>query len=582
MNKPERVDARNALAGLKRGTKCDFFRTISEQMFESNMKSESRFNLPLPDGRSLERPETRGVTVARAVALFVFWKDDERLSLKKRTESMGQLHVGMMGRVTKKSAGSAAAMLMACAGLTGCEVNSYMDPSVIGRWEHTPTEMPILDRIASIEGETGESVEYSDPTPEDLIPQAQTYRIGPGDELIVRAYDLVEEGQPEEFEVSVDPRGYVEISQLGRIRVSGKTTEEARIALEEAAKRLLSNPLISVTATSQRNQTFHLVGGVTQPGPYFIPKADYRLLEAITAGGRFDEQISDVYVIRQVALSSVIKGIEPETTGATAESPAGSTPAAPKGEELLDIIDAIAPEEKKPEGGASPAAFATTKPQPETGRAPAVDLVEGVTKRASESTSNWVFLNGQWVQLPGKRPTGPATQANGADDLVTQRVIRVPLQELLAGKQSINIVVRPGDVIRVPSPETGNVYLGGQIARPGSFQLPSNGKLTLMRAVFSAGGLSEMAVPERVELTRMVGRDRQATIRLNLREISKAQQPDVYLKPDDQINFGTNFWAMPLAVIRNGFRASYGFGFLLDRNFGNDVFGAPPGTFGSN
>jgi len=29
-------------------------------------------------------------------------------------------------------------------------------------------------------------------------------------------------------------------------------------------------------------------------------------------------------------------------------------------------------------------------------------------------------------------------------------------------------------------------------------------------------------------------------------------------------------------VIRGGLRASYGFGFLLDRNFGNDVFGAPP------
>jgi polysaccharide export outer membrane protein len=29
-------------------------------------------------------------------------------------------------------------------------------------------------------------------------------------------------------------------------------------------------------------------------------------------------------------------------------------------------------------------------------------------------------------------------------------------------------------------------------------------------------------------------------------------------------------------VFRNGFRVTYGFGFLLDRNFGNDVFGAPP------
>jgi hypothetical protein len=51
--------------------------------------------------------------------------------------------------------------------------------------------------------------------------------------------------------------------------------------------------------------------------------------------------------------------------------------------------------------------------------------------------------------------------------------------------------------------------------------------------------------------------------------------PDVYLKPDDRINVGTNFWAYPLAVVRNGFRVSYGFGFVLDRNFGDEVFGPP-------
>ena len=34
--------------------------------------------------------------------------------------------------------------------------------------------------------------------------------------------------------------------------------------------------------------------------------------------------------------------------------------------------------------------------------------------------------------------------------------------------------------------------------------------------------------------------------------------------------------SVSLAVVRGGLRATYGFGFLLDRNFGNDVFGAPP------
>ena len=50
--------------------------------------------------------------------------------------------------------------------------------------------------------------------------------------------------------------------------------------------------------------------------------------------------------------------------------------------------------------------------------------------------------------------------------------------------------------------------------------------------------------------------------------------------PNDHINIGTNFWAFPLAVVRGGLRVSYGFGLLADRNFGNDIFGAPPRTIG--
>jgi len=102
------------------------------------------------------------------------------------------------------------------------------------------------------------------------------------------------------------------------------------------------------------------------------------------------------------------------------------------------------------------------------------------------------------------------------------------------------------------------------------------GRLTLTRAITSAGGLNGLAIPERVDLTRIVGVNEQATIMLNLRAIQEGTQPDVYIKPDDRINVGTNFWATPLAVLRGGFRTSYGFGFLLDRNFGNDVFGPPP------
>ena len=95
-------------------------------------------------------------------------------------------------------------------------------------------------------------------------------------------------------------------------------------------------------------------------------------------------------------------------------------------------------------------------------------------------------------------------------------------------------------------------------------------------AVAAAGGLGQLAIPERVDLTRVVGDNKEATVRLNLAAIRARTEPDLVLKSDDHIIIGTNWIATPLAIIRNGFRATYGFGFLLDRNFGNDVFGPPP------
>jgi len=54
------------------------------------------------------------------------------------------------------------------AALGGCSLDSYMNPSITGRWEATPTTVPILDRIAAIEDSTGVWVDESLLTPANL------------------------------------------------------------------------------------------------------------------------------------------------------------------------------------------------------------------------------------------------------------------------------------------------------------------------------------------------------------------------------------------------------------------------------
>jgi polysaccharide biosynthesis/export protein len=517
-----------------------------------------------------------------------------------------------------------------CAGLSGvmggCWMDQgFLDPSIAGRWQPTPTIMPILDRIAAIEEDTGEMVEVTDPVPGDLIPLPVSYRIGAGDQLDVTLYDLIETNRPELYQVVVDARGFIELPQLGRINVMSLTTEEATDAIKQAMRRLVAEPLVLVVAKAQRQQTFNVIGAVESPGPYFIPRADYRLLEALTAGGRIDESIEQVYIIRQIPLSEdVTKGQGVQQPGATPGGP--STPPADRSQDLMNTIDRIAPPTQPPPppppAANPPAAPPSTppadqsqpakpgpepvvplpgaepaKPTPQPTPAPSAQPSQGQpkpppvielpdnTKPATPDTGTakptpegggWIFVNGKWVQAGrGNQPeAGRATPPT--QNLITQRIIRVPLKPLLQGKQTYNIIVRPGDVVHVPQPPVGLVYMAGQVARPGPYQLPSTGGLTIMRAIDAAGGFGTLAIPERIELTRLLDKNREATIMVDGRAIAQRTQPDVYLKPNDRINVGTTWWALPLAVIRNGFRASYGFGFVFDRNLANDILGPEP------
>ena len=78
----------------------------------------------------------------------------------------------------------------------------------------------------------------------------------------------------------------------------------------------------------------------------------------------------------------------------------------------------------------------------------------------------------------------------------------------------------------------------------------------------------KLAWPKNALLIRRIGDNEEQIIPLDLVAIIRNEQPDLFLKPNDQIAVGSNACAPFLAVIRNAFRFSYGGGFVYDRNFG--------------
>jgi protein involved in polysaccharide export with SLBB domain len=558
-----------------------------------------------------------------------------------------------------------AACLAFAAGMVGCEVDSFFDPSVVGRWEFTATELPILERLDIIEDDQGDFDEAVDVTPADLEPVIEEYRFGPGDVVRVETWDLFGSGQLYPFERLVDGRGMIDLGVIGEVRAQGLSAIELKRAVAEAISMqgLVVNPTVSVVPLQQRQVSFSLYGAALRgSGTYFISKPDYRMLQALTDAGGIAQSVQEVYVIRQVPLTpetseGVTPGGQPYRDPGTGMTPTDE----PEPLDLEQYLEQTLSEDQ-PEGSApamlpgdvhrrsnrvprqpsippeapvttatpttttttvepvTPAAETTTEPEPapidlpegepatepstvrdapvvipsptgETdGDSPIIDLPDdagSAAAEAEEAPTPYIFVNGEWVLAQPRREGEDGESGIGADDAVTymdpitgrvmsQTIIRVPVDELLAGEARYNLVIRPGDVIRVPTPPQGNIYLGGEVLRPGTYNLPFSGKLTVKQAVIAAGGLNALAIPERVDLIRRISSDREAVVRLNLRAIFEGTEPDLFLKPEDIINVGTNWTAAPIAVMRNGFRASYGFGFLLDRNFGNDIFGPPP------
>ncbi len=484
------------------------------------------------------------------------------------------------------------------ASLGGCIGNdSFLNPSVTGRWEHTPTRVPILEHLAAIETPADDWVEISEITNEDLIPQSSVYRVSSGDVLTLSIWDLISTNQVEILIRQVDPNGYVEVPQLGRIFVTGLTEKEVGQRIEDSMVKLVADPLVSVVVDQRREQSFFLMGNVSNPGPYVVPSTDFRILQGLVGAGGIPQFVEEIFVIRQVPLDDSLSKIQRESRPSATP---GNLDGGSEGENLLDVIDDLSsPGMMSGSGNGLIAPSAHSAPD---GDDPLIDLIEpsassGQSADFADSTDQsvdiepsrmlsprWRFVDGRWVReaIPvAARQTIPSVDdsmmpVDSRGQLFTQRKIRIPVKPLLAGDARYNIVIRAGDIISVPPSPIGNVYIDGQVQGPGVYNLPVTGRLTLTRAITSAGGLNGVAIPERVDLTRIVGVNEQATIMLNLRAIQEGTQPDVYIKPDDRINVGTNFWATPLAVLRSGFRTNYGFGFLLDRNFGNDVFGAPP------
>jgi len=267
---------------------------------------------------------------------------------------------------------------------------------------------------------------------------------------------------------------------------------------------------------------------------------------------------------------------EPAAAAPNAASTPGAAPApavAPVAQDqAAPAAPNAAPATPAPTVAQEPAAPATQNAAP-TAVAPVPAPATAETTVAPAPTTESTLLA---TTEPASAPTTEATTAptteasafefNELIEPTDKIVIRVPVMKLRNGELKYNIVIRPNDMLMVPGPVVGEYYMGGHIGRVGVYSLTGR-YITLKQAVISAGMFDQLAVPNRTEIIRRIGTDKEVFARVNLARIFAGEDSDIYLKPNDIVNVGTTIWAPFVAATRSAFRITYGFGFLYDKNF---------------
>lgn len=494
----------------------------------------------------------------------------------------------------------AASLLAACVGLvllSGCTgggsdsttfspSKGWLDPTAVGRFQKGSLVVPILATLdKSIDVGDDQFANATDVRAEDLEPSTNDYTIGRNDLISVSITDLVAPNVETVRTTRVSEGGMISLPLLEPIKAAGLTEAQMERGIAKAYKdaNLIQNANVSVSVTEARARSFSILGAVSQAGQYAILNSEFRLLDAMVLARDVTSPvgIEYVYIIRQLNPGGAD---QPTPTTAPTEQPAVQPGGADDVLTPQSAVASPAPKMLQTTGMSTDGndRFITVdgKQVKVTPGAAAETPAEAAVAAPTTAATAPVV-----VAAPTTSPLGTAVVAEPVKpgevfefrDPVSEgkiRVIRVPFERLRAGDFRYNVVIKPYDMVYVPQPSIGEYYMGGHVARVGVYSLTAR-KITLKQAIVSAGMFDPLAIPSRTDVIRRVGNDKEVFVTVDLDKVFGGSQPDIYLKPNDLVQVGTN-WAAPfLASIRGAFRMTYGFGFLYDRNFAdyNDQFG---------
>jgi polysaccharide biosynthesis/export protein len=154
-----------------------------------------------------------------------------------------------------------------------------------------------FDRAGS-PGGTGVDDKKQPPQPP---PNADEYRLGPGDKLRIEVYKDPQLSQS----VQIRPDGKITLPLVGDVDASGQTPMELRDQLTKSLKEFMNNPTVTVIVVEAIASQVVVMGEVSHPGSVQL-HGPTTILQAIAMAGGFKEfaKKSDIRVLRTAANGS--------------------------------------------------------------------------------------------------------------------------------------------------------------------------------------------------------------------------------------------------------------------------------------
>ena len=155
---------------------------------------------------------------------------------------------------------------------------------ILARRRRRARPVLVLCCLAALSGACGSSVGGAIPVdkfPEEPEPATAEYIIGPGDVLNIQVFEQKEmSGQ---FKVRSD--GRIALPLVGEIEVAGKPPATVSTELQNALKKLILVPQVTVSVEQTSPLSVSIIGEVVKSGPLELPRGSGVLQAIASAGG---------------------------------------------------------------------------------------------------------------------------------------------------------------------------------------------------------------------------------------------------------------------------------------------------------